>query len=67
MNEMLEGLKILKKYCGGVPLDTDVHNGQIYAGPRDLSAYEMKIPPEDLKRLDGLGWFIDEGSWSRFV
>lgn len=62
VKEVIEGLQILEKYgAGEMSADHEV----IYAGP-DLSA---TISPEDLKRLDELGWFESEefDCWSMFV
>lgn len=64
MKRFKEGLDIISKYIedGDIAAEHD----QIWAGPDDAS--EMNISEEDLKRLDELGWFIDEefDCWTHF-
>lgn len=61
--QIMGGLEILAKY-----VDDDYQwfirpgHDQIWAGYDDGS-----ITEEDREKLHALGWFADEGSWSRFV
>jgi len=63
VRQVIEGLEILVKYAANKDAhDFAAGHEQIYYGESDWS-----ISEDDKKRLDELGWFIDEDSWSRFV
>jgi len=64
VKKVLEGLLILKKYFPEG--DIAAQHDEIYAGG---DASEVEISESDKKRLDDLGWFIDEeeDSWKKFV
>jgi hypothetical protein len=61
MKKILEGLQILSKYFP----NGDFHgeHDQVWAGG-ELD--EIEISKEDKERLEELGWFIDEESYSHF-
>lgn len=60
--KIIEGLLILSKYEDN---DIAAEHDIIYAGPNDTS----KISPEDVAKLEELGWYISSGtdSWARYV
>ncbi len=62
MKTILEGLKIIAKYTP----DTDfaAEHDIIYCGECD----EMNMSDEDKKKMEDLGWFIDEeyNCWCSF-
>jgi hypothetical protein len=68
INEVIEGLQILKKYAGENSSSIDAQHDVIYAGP-SLDELEGRLTEEDRKRLDELGWHEDtEGEcWARFT
>ena len=67
MEEVIEGLLILREYMIESRWDMAAEHDQIWAGPDTAS--EMEINEIDLDKLEELGWFIDEefDSWTKFV
>lgn len=67
--DVMAGLAIIMKYTPKDKLDDpcgiDAQYEQIWAGD---DASEMAMSPEDLARMDELGWFLDDelDSWSKF-
>ena len=61
--DFIEGINIIMKYR---PKDTDYNfaaeHDKIYFGE-----YYWVTNEKDIKRLDDLGWFEDEDSWSIFA
>lgn len=66
MKRILEGLQILIKYCSNGNGDLSAEHDVIYTSPRNASEVEMN--EDDKKKLDELGWFIDEENdcWCHF-
>jgi hypothetical protein len=60
MEEILEGLKILMNYGNS---NFSAEHDQVYAGS-DESVESIK--EDDKKKLEDLGWFIADNSWSHF-
>jgi len=60
MEEILEGLKILINYGSS---NFSAEHDQVFAGS-DESVENIK--EDDKKRLEELGWFIADDSWSHF-
>ena len=59
-HEMAEAFTIFAKYEGdSLHAEHDI----LYAGPSDIAS----MSPEDVKRLDELGWFIEDESWAKFT
>jgi hypothetical protein len=62
LDEIIEGLTILKKYVKGQEWISAEHD-MIYGPPT-----EGVISDEDAKRLDDLGWHKEDGdSWAAFT
>ncbi len=63
-NQILFGLQILYKY--NVNLELHSEHDQLWAGGKDSTCEEMKeiMSEEDIKRMEELGWFENEDSWS---
>ena len=62
--QFLEGCKILEQYeCGGDYLGAG--HDQIWLG--NLEKSKRVMHKNDIKKLDELGWFEDEDSWSIFT
>ena len=60
MEEIFEGLKILMNYGNS---NFMAEHDQIYAGSKESVT---DIGTHDKKKLEDLGWFIAENSWSHF-
>lgn len=58
-----EGLEILSKYVDPDGYVLQAQRDQIWLGPGSADA----VSSEDAARLEDLGWFIDEDSWSCFT
>jgi len=65
-NNIMFGLQILYKYS--LNLEFNAEHDQIWAGGKGFTCEEMKaiMSEEDVKKMEQLGWFEDEESWSYF-
>ncbi len=64
VDNIIEGLSIMRKYAGGDPFFVQAEHDEIYA----LST-EVQLSDEDVKRLEELGWLEDSdmGCWKAFT
>jgi hypothetical protein len=61
--ELAEALAIFDRYMPeGEYGEFHAEHDQIWAGPNDYEA----VSPEDIARLEELGWYPDEGNGSGF-
>ncbi len=58
-----EGIEILARYIEEDAYAIRAGHGQFWAGPKRADA----VSDEDQARLEELGWFVDEASWSCHV
>ena len=68
VDDLYEGLTILKRYSKGKPLQYNFQHDQAWFGAEDMDfeAYVRIMSNEDIRRMGNLGWFEDEDSWSLF-
>ena len=62
IENFVEGLQILVKYEQGYCIIAE--HDQFWAVGTDKTE---NMPEEEKKRLEELGWFVDEDSWSIFI
>ena len=60
MKNILEGLKIIEKYDASS--DFCAEHDQVFCG-----SYDLPMTDEDKEKMDELGWFEDDDSWSHFT
>jgi hypothetical protein len=58
LKNFVEGVNIIAKY----DVDTSAEHDKFYMGP-----HVRVTDPNDIKRLEELGWRIDEDYWRAFV
>jgi len=61
MNRILEGLKIIEKYEPN--FDTACEHDTLYAG----NYAPEKLTEDERKKMEELGWFEQEESWTHFT
>jgi hypothetical protein len=59
---IIEALQIIARNAASEECFFRAAHDQVWVGSSDLSRAE-----EDIARLEELGWFIDEDSWSHFI
>lgn len=65
MDDLIEALAIIRKYTGNVRFPTNCQHDVLTVCVKDKAM--KKVTPEDLKRLDKLGFFPgDEGGFESF-
>lgn len=66
-NKILFGLQVLYKYS--INLELHSEHDQLWAGGKDMTQEEMCVimSEVDIGRMEKLGWFKDEESWSHWT
>lgn len=62
LGNLLEGMQIVAKYEKPGAYCVSAEHDQIWCG-----AYDLPLSDEDKKRMEELGWFEAEDSWSALV
>lgn len=59
---ILEGMQIISKHVDAASYCVQAGHEQIWCG-----AYDLPLSDDEKKRMEELGWFEAEDSWSAFV
>lgn len=60
--DVIEGMQIVAKHAGNDRYCIQAGHDQIWCG-----AYDLPLTAEEKTRMENLGWFEAEDSWSCFV
>jgi hypothetical protein len=65
---LIEGMVIIERWFGRDKCSISAEHDQIYFGPDDWQAPEKNpLPPFHKKRLEDMGWMVEDYGWSIFV
>lgn len=65
---LIAGILIIEGWYGKDNCSFAVEHDQVFFGPDEYSSVdENPLPDYHLKKLDNMGWFIEDYGWSLFV
>lgn len=62
LNDMIEGMQIIAKHVGNDQYCVQAEHDQFWCGGADLP-----LSDDEKKRMEELGWFLADDSWSCFT
>lgn len=62
LGKIIEGMQIIARHAKADSYCVQAEHDQIWCG-----AYDLPLSDDEKKRMEDLGWFEAEDSWSAFV